>query len=397
MFVVDAMLMLRQRASGLSALCKISRRSKSSAAEQNNFFAAQQSLLSFSPPFHFHYLFKMKKESPEIAGYAVLPLQLPPTPAFPKPATHYLYLRPHEPRIPDPDSPRSLFVVNVPIDSTETHLRHLFGKQLAAGRVETVHFEDVPTKKKHGHASATQGSNISQSRKRKRLTADDLQNQLDEIELPSTWDRQLQKSGSHAIVVFVDKPSMEASLKAAAKVAKKGSAQTIVWGEGVEHRVPELGLARYQTHESKQYPDRAALLRTVNDYMVVFTQVAEARKREESRKAQEPDEDGFVTVTSGPKLNSVAHEDETRELVERQKKKAEGLEDFYRFQSREKRKERQNELLKKFGEDRKKLDEVKKRKGKFRVSVFSRGLASWMPDANLTSSLSNTPLTIYVA
>lgn len=340
----------------------------------------------------------MKKESPEIAGYAVLPLQLPPTPAFPKPATHYLYLRPHEPRIPDADSPRSLFVVNVPIDSTETHLRHLFGKQLAAGRVETVHFEDVPTKKKHGHASSTQGSNISQSRKRKRLTADDLQNQLDEIELPSTWDRQLQKSGSHAIVVFVDKPSMEASLKAAAKVAKKGnssSAQTIVWGQGVEHRVPELGLSRYQTHESKQYPDRAALLRTVNDYMVVFMQVAEARKREESRKAQEPDEDGFVTVTSGPKLNSVAQEDETRELVERQKKKAEGLEDFYRFQSREKRKERQNELLKQFGEDRKKLDEVKKRKGKFRVSFLSSCLASWM-DANLTSSLNNmAPLTIF--
>src|SRR5699024_6384979 len=62
---------------------------------------------------------KMKKDSPEIAGYTVLPVQLPPTPAFPKPATHYLYLRPHEPRIPDPDSPRSLFIVNTPIDTTE--------------------------------------------------------------------------------------------------------------------------------------------------------------------------------------------------------------------------------------------------------------------------------------
>ena len=62
-----------------------------------------------------------------------------------------------------------------------------------------------------------------------------------------------------------------------------------------------------------------------------------------------------------------------RELVEKQKKKAEGLEDFYRFQSREKRKERQNQLLKRFDEDKKKLAEIKARKGKIRVS-FSLAL-----------------------
>lgn len=104
--------------------------------------------------------------------------------------------------------------------------------------------------------------------------------------------------------------------------------------------------------------------------MTVFTQVAEARKREDARRAQEPDEDGFITVTSGPKLTSIAHEEEARALVEKQKKKQEGLQDFYRFQSREKRKERQNQLLKRFDEDRKKLEEMKRRKGKIRVSYF---------------------------
>lgn len=308
----------------------------------------------------------MKKEAAEMAGYTVVPVQLPPTPTFPKPATHFLYLRPHEPRIPDPDSPRSLFLVNVPIDATELHLRHLFSKQLSAGRVEKVHFEAVPTKKN----TKMQGSS---SKKRKRVTADDLQSQLDSFELPSTWDRQLQKSGSHAIVVFVDRPSMEASLKAATKASssKKNTSKTsgeIVWGAGIEDRLPSLGLSRYQTHVQKRYPERATLLRTVNEFMVVFGQVAEMRRREEARKAQEPDDDGFVTVTSGPRLNSVAREDEAKELLERQKKKEEGLEDFYRFQSREKRKERQQLLLKGFGEDRKKLDEMKMRRGKVRVS-----------------------------
>lgn len=314
----------------------------------------------------------MVKGSPEVAGYTTLPLQFQRTSAFSKPATHYLYLRPHEPRIPDPDSSRSLFLVNVPIDTTEIHLRHLFGTQLSAGRVESVSFEDVPVKK-HGVAAATETNLAHRNKKRKRVTADDLQSQLDDITLPSTWDRQLQKSGAHAIVVFADKSSMESSLKAAAKAARKGT--TIVWGEGIPaDRTPSLGLQRYRTHERMRYPDRATLLRTVNEFMTVFGQVAEARKREESKRLAEPDEDGFVTVTHGPKLNSVAREDELKELVEKQKKKAEGLEDFYRFQSREKRKARQNQLLKRFDEDKRKLQDMKKRRGNIRVRYRNLGI-----------------------
>lgn len=311
----------------------------------------------------------MKKTPSEIAGYTVLPLTLPATPSYPKPATHYLYLRAHEPRIPDDDTPRSLFLVNIPIDTTELHLRHLFGTQLAAGRVEKVHFESVPTKAKGSGAQPTQLS----KKKRKRVTADELQNQLDEIELPGTWDRALHKSGAHAIVVFVDRPAREASLKAAKKM--KAKKEGLVWGDGVEGRLPPLGMERYLKHERAVFPARADILRAVSDYMSVFEQVAEARKREVARRAQEPDEDGFVTVTSGPKLTDTAHEDEARELVERQRKKQEGLEDFYRFQSREKRKQRQNELLRQFGEDKKRLEDMKRRKGKIRVcSSFSFSL-----------------------
>lgn len=304
----------------------------------------------------------------EVAGYTTLPLRLPSTQTIKTPATHYLYLRPHEPRVPDPDSSRCLFIVNIPIDTTEAHVRHLFGTQLSAGRVERVSFEDVPVKKR-GVPAATEGNLAHRNKKRKRVTADDFQSQLDDIWLPSTWDRQLQKSGAHAIVFFADKPSMESSLKAASKAARKGT--TIVWGENIpSDRVPALGLHRYMAHERMRYPDRATLLRNINDFMTVFTQVAEARKREETKRLAEPDDDGFVTVVHGPKLNSVAREDEMKELVERQKKKAEGLEDFYRFQSREKRKERQNQLLRRFDEDKRKLRDMKNRRGRIRVSIF---------------------------
>lgn len=309
----------------------------------------------------------------EIAGYTALPLNLPGTPSFPTPATHYLYLRPHEPRIPDPDTPRSLFLVNIPIDTTETHLRHLFGTQLSGGRVERVEFESARAGKKNGAAqiALVQGTNIAKGKKRKRVTIDELENRLDGISLPSTWDRQLHQSGSHAVVVFVDKASMEASLKAARKASRKafGGKDIITWGEGLdESRVPSLGLQRYITHQRATYPPRAELLRTVSEYMNVFAEVAENRKKESTRQAAEPDEDGFVTVTGGPRLTSAAGEEEAKRLIEKQKKQAEGFGDFYRFQSREKRKERQIDLLKKFDEDKKKLEELKMRKGKIRVS-----------------------------
>ncbi|KAL4930541.1 putative ribosomal small subunit assembly protein [Aspergillus undulatus] len=309
------------------------------------------------------------KQDLEIAGYTALPLTLPSTPAFPIPATHYLYLRPHEPRIPDPDTPRSLFLVNTPIDTTETHLRHLFGSQLSAGRVERVEFEAARLSKKGSSAHALmQGTNVtkngSSGKKRKRVTADELQNRLDEATLPETWDRSLQRSGSHAVVVFVDRASMEASLKAARKAGRKST--SITWGEGIEDKVPALGLHRYIDHQRALYPPRAELLRSVNEYMTVFAEVAEARKREAAKRAAEPDEDGFVTVTSGPRLTSAAGEEEAKMLIEKQKKSQEGFGDFYRFQSREKRKERQIDLLKRFDEDKKRLEEMKMRRGKIR-------------------------------
>lgn len=328
----------------------------------------------------------MKRDSVEVAGYITLTLELPGTEAYPKPATHYLYIRPHEPRIPDPDSVRSLFLVNTPIDTTEAHLRALFATSLSAGRVEKVQFEDILSSKKRNAAAAaatetgiTHGSR-GNSKKRKRAralaSADELQETLDEIKPPSTWDRQLHKSGSHAIVTFADKASMETSLKAALKASKKGL--RISWGEGVSvDRVADLGVSRYIAHEKLRYPDRAALLRSVNDFMTVFEQVNEARRREEAKRLSEPDEDGFVTVSHGPKLNSLAREEELKALVEKEKKKNEGLEDFYRFQSREKRKEKQNQLLRAFDEDKRKLRDIKERRGKIRVSlcavVFLRG------------------------
>lgn len=43
------------------------------------------------------------------------------------------------------------------------------------------------------------------------------------------------------------------------------------------------------------------------------------------------------------------------------------MEDFYRFQSREKREEKASELIKKFEEDKERVRKMKERRGRFKV------------------------------
>lgn len=173
----------------------------------------------------------------QISGYYILPLALPTLPSFPFPATHYLYLRPHEPKIPDAKSERSIFLVGVPFDASELHMKHLFSTQLGlpSGRIEKVKFA--------GTEDLTQSPTTENNRKGK--DGVDVMEELESEKLPSTWDRVLHQPGSTAIVVFVDRASLEAVIKAVKRVRKKED--EIVWGEGVEEKLPALGEERRMT------------------------------------------------------------------------------------------------------------------------------------------------------
>lgn len=315
-------------------------------------------------------------------------------------ATHCLYVQAHAPRLPDADSGRSLFVVNVPVTSTETHFRHLFGTQLGSGRVERVQFQHDETSRRPGPKESSTSTEVAMNKKRKRgeeESAEEYASRLSTIKLPGAWDRPLRPSGSHAVVTFVDRPSMEASLKAINK-RKKSSKTTITWGHSLEEETAAaedddddnndnnnnnnnngksskkglcpLGSARYSRHAQLRYPSRSELLKSVNEYMSVLGKLEEAREREARRRGNVVDEDGFITVTRGPKKAvDAGREEEMRELVARQREKSKGLEDFYRFQMREKRKERQGELLRRFEEDKRRVEEMKRRRGRVIVST----------------------------
>jgi ribosomal RNA-processing protein 7 len=236
--------------------------------------------------------------------------------------------------------------------------------------VESVVFSSSTSAAKPILATKNEPASKKTSRKRKLITSQEVEAELENATLPETWDRPLQSCGSYAVVVFVDRNSMVASLKSASRAAKQGV--TIDLGEAIEDQIPPLGLKRYQTHHALRYPSREELLSSVESYMSAYAQMEQTRSREEAKKRQKPDEDGFVTVTRGAR-GGVVRTADAKELGEKLKKKREedgaGLENFYRFQMRERRKEQQGEMMRKFEEDKRRIGEMRKRRGRLVVSL----------------------------
>ena len=103
--------------------------------------------------------------------------------------------------------------------------------------------------------------------------------------------------------------------------------------------------------------------------MSQFNRAESARNRVRKYARSIPDEDGFVTVTRGSGRTGPARLEEAQkkqaELEERRKSK--GIkDDFYRFQTREKKKEAEGELRRKFELDRKRVEGMRARKGRIR-------------------------------
>ncbi|KAI9660030.1 MAG: Meiotic recombination protein dmc1 [Bathelium mastoideum] len=301
----------------------------------------------------------------QVSDFTVLPVSTDPLPSFPNPTAHYLYIRPQDPNIPHPDAPRSLFVANTPIDATLLHFRGLWAHQLGGLRVERVDFEEESRKIIAEAAGKTSNQNEAskgkKSKKRKRGQLDpDEQIENEETRLPKPWDRELRKSGGSAVVVFVDRTSAEAAIRAVKRAAKMK--QLLTWGHNLDGKIPRLGLERYRAHHKLSYPSAEDVQPKVDLYMTRFAAAEVARTKRLARLRQVPDEDGFITVTRGGRVGP-ARIEETHKMLEEQQERNKGKEDFYRFQVRERKKAEAGQLLKAFEEDKKKVVEMQRRKG----------------------------------
>lgn len=84
-----------------------------------------------------------------------------------------------------------------------------------------------------------------------------------------------------------------------------------------------------------------------------------------------PDAEGFITVTRGggrsaPSARLEIAQQKQAELEDRRKKKG-SLDGFYRFQNREKRKEEEGRLRKQFEKDRRRVQEMRERRGRVKL------------------------------
>ncbi|KAH6631146.1 ribosomal RNA-processing protein 7-domain-containing protein [Chaetomium sp. MPI-SDFR-AT-0129] len=315
-----------------------------------------------------------------IGDFAILPLSIPPLPAFPQHAVHHLYVRRNAPKIPTATDARSLFLTNVPVDSTETHLRAVFTTLVGAGRFESATFED---ERKDAYSQGAQSpidaaqpahaAKLLQAHGKKRKREDEAAaeraREEEAARLPSTWTRPLRRSGSTAVVVLADEKSVEQVLKAIAKTHKTKKYPT--WGGGSGSgglKIPPLGSVWLKTHNRLSYPDSATLQASVDAFSTLFARREQEAAEIAKRLRNEPDEDGFVTVTRGGRSAPASRneaEEAKRKMLAKQEKKKEELTNFYRFQLRERKKEEQAELLRRFDDDRKRLEAMRVKRGKF--------------------------------
>lgn len=419
-----------------------------------------------------------------IAGFHVLPLSIPSASSSSSslPTQHYLYLRPHEVTSAKDTLPkgRTLFLVNLPVDTTEGHLRSLFDK---AGRVEEVRFRrirgrsstreqelDALTAEENSEdeeeaqdgmvmdggsaaqiAAAAAAANKAKYKKTKKPAGPQAPALHSLPPLDPRKDAAFLETGSSAHVVFLEETSVKRALALSAEgkprkwvdpqVQLLRSAQKEAQGNGAGDEVEDAngsrkksrpstareaklasvaqnppaptGLAYFLQSYDSHHPPLAEVKRHADSVVKRYTFFRSHPQLDPERQASaggtsgglgarvgeggikiasygpggEPlDEDGFTIVLPGGKYGKslgapgAAGVDEPTSSVRfarqsqmdtaalalkarKQEQASEGLEDFYRFQNRERRKEKLAEMRRQFEEDREKVEEMKKKGG----------------------------------
>ncbi|KAJ2894769.1 putative meiotic recombination protein dmc1 protein [Zalerion maritima] len=305
-----------------------------------------------------------------IGDFTILPISIPPLPSFPVATVHYIYIRQNNTRSPTDDDFRTLFFANVPSDSTEMHFRALFATMIGAGKFASITFEaDRKAAEPAVSTEPAQAARLASiGKKRKREEEAERAREEEAAKLPDSWTRKLRKSGSTATVQLVDERSVDLVFKAISKAHK--TKKYPVWGDGVGDKVPSLGEAWLKSHNKLSYPEISQVEESVDMFFTLFNQKEREAAELAKRMRNEPDEDGFVTVTRGGSRAAPARTQEAEEakqrMLEKEQKKKDELSSFYRYQMNQRRKAEQAEQIRKFQEDRKKVDALREKKGKFK-------------------------------
>ncbi|EEB08462.1 rRNA processing protein Rrp7 [Schizosaccharomyces japonicus yFS275] len=117
------------------------------------------------------------------------------------------------------------------------------------------------------------------------------------------------------------------------------------------------GLERFTRQYDRQFPRHEVLQESVDAYMNRVAKMEAERKKQLLLARNQPDEDGFITVVRGGR-NRVGNEEEAKAILAR--KKEVGIHhNFYRWQVREEKKKKLNDLVRKFEQDKQRIQQIR--------------------------------------
>ncbi|KAF9186929.1 Ribosomal RNA-processing protein 7 [Haplosporangium sp. Z 767] len=316
----------------------------------------------------------------QIANFFILPLHMPAittSPSSPhtspiyKNVLHYLYFKKHESPKEDAKTPkdRTLFMINIPVDATESHFRELFKPY---GRVVSVHFtnrvrdtnmtkeerEQQEELERLEHEAAMQEAEMINKAKGKKGSKK--QQQVPEMD---EHRRTLFATGSQAYIVFLEEQELT---KALAMKRKKRS--WINTGDDAtaadQAKLSSLGVSKWINEYHTKRPQHSTLQSKVDEYMEKFERSEYEAQQAALARLNVMDDDGFTLVTRAGakgantdgviKITAIKAED-----VKNIKPKKKELQDFYRFQMREAKRDKLVDLRRKFEEDKLRIEALK--------------------------------------
>ncbi|KAJ1667388.1 hypothetical protein IW140_000899 [Coemansia sp. RSA 1813] len=311
----------------------------------------------------------------EISGYKILPVRFGSTTEEENDGSgsvHYLYFKQHNGgKSGDVLTPttRTLYMYNLPADTTERDIRRLFQGVARIARVmfhgvvgqDAIKSNAMSGKMMSELASAmagvTDGQTKNQKKNKKQRKDGDSEEEIKPV--PRT---QLLRSGASAHIVLLEDEEMAKVMSMKAETVREWLARD---AEGIQNPLEYRGLSRYIYEHRAAQPPIALLKTEVDSYMAKFEEAQYERDRMLTQQQNVPDADGFVTVmrrgrntrnNDGSVFVTAASVEEAREAG---RKKVTTFGNMYRFQMRERKNDQLLELRKKFEEDKEKITRMR--------------------------------------
>ncbi|CED83612.1 rRNA processing protein RRP7 [Phaffia rhodozyma] len=327
----------------------------------------------------------------KIKDFTVLPIHYT-TPSSSAPTTHYLYIRSDASTSTSSagqiEEPRTLFVANLPPDSTEDNLRTFFGN---CGPVENVKLGGQ--RKKSGQEGSDMEDNSDDDSEDDDMSEDEDMAAVEEDEAPRPVLKRNKKKDAHkkrgppkisplyaedeTPLLKLNRTSQSAkvlylsplSLARALLLPTAGPLSFPPKSNQPETDQP-VGLSRYITSYALSRPSLAKIKAHADSSIAHFEYLKKQEVDRVTRMGEDiVDEDGFTLVVRGGKYGrnlagggvGVASRDweRNKEEIEGKKKKSKELKDFYRWQVREAKREDLAQLRSKFEADKEKIEKLK--------------------------------------